>query len=189
MLVEACEKGIENVADAPPELAALIDAMERLPDWVDWEMIEEGARASRNLIGNLMPYLQQVGFVLTFMNVYTALPMTLTGTLSHGTARRRVLETAFFFAITVMPRALTRSGRGFKSAAMVRLMHSMVRFNLLRGPRWDTAKYGIPIPQVDALRAAFYPEYALAQRAVRSGRTAFTRKEQARWKWPGIAPF
>ena len=38
---------------------------------------------------------------------------------------------------------------------MVRLMHSMVRANVLRRPRdWDLKVYGIPIPQVPAAAPA-----------------------------------
>ena len=36
------------------------------------------------------------------------------------------------------PGALERYGQGFKAAAMVRLMHSMVRFNILKRSKvWD----------------------------------------------------
>ena len=35
---------------------------------------------------------------------------------------------------------------------MVRLMHSMVRYNALRkSTKWDQARFGIPIPQVEEL--------------------------------------
>ena len=70
-------------------------------------------------------------FIATFLNKYSALPMALTGTLSNETAAHRVRETAHFFACTVLPGALDRFGEGFKAAAMVRLMHSMVRVNVL----------------------------------------------------------
>jgi hypothetical protein len=40
---------------------------------------------------------------------------------------------------------------------MVRLMHSMVRMNLLRQRSWDVACYGIPIPQVDQMPAGTMP--------------------------------
>ena len=36
---------------------------------------------------------------------------------------------------------------------MVRLMHSMVRVNVLRTGRWDLVVYGVPIPQVDQMPA------------------------------------
>ena len=53
------------------------------------------------------------------------------------------------------------------AAAMVRLMHSMVRFNLLhRGDHWDVKTYGIPIPQVDQMPVASVPFSSSAKRDI-----------------------
>jgi hypothetical protein len=115
------------------------------------------------------------------MNKYSALPMALTGVLSNQTAARRLKETATFFTTSVMPGALDRYGAGFKAAAMVRLMHSMVRFNVLRrGNQWDVKTYGIPIPQVDQMPAGMISVFLLSQKVLRRGRTAFTPAERAR---------
>ena len=111
--------------------------MEATPDWVDMELVREGARLELNATANVSPFVIRGAFIATFLNKYSALPMALTGTLSNETAARRVRETAHFFACTVLPGALERHGEGFKAAAMVRLMHSMVRFNVLRSGRWD----------------------------------------------------
>ncbi|UPT64547.1 MAG: hypothetical protein M0D54_08595 [Hyphomonadaceae bacterium JAD_PAG50586_4] len=46
LLQIACDRGIEHVADAPPELAALIHAMEQTPAWVDMDLVREGAGLS-----------------------------------------------------------------------------------------------------------------------------------------------
>jgi hypothetical protein len=119
--------------------------------------------------------------IATYMNKYMALPMALTGALSHKTAGRRVNETATFFTSMVMPGTLARYGAAFKSAAMVRLMHSMVRFNLLNGgDRWDVKTYGIPIPQVDQMPAGLLSVPVLAQKALRQGRATFNPAERAR---------
>src|SRR5580658_2636121 len=40
MLEEACDRGVENVPSAPPELARLIHAMEQFPAWLDAKLIE-----------------------------------------------------------------------------------------------------------------------------------------------------
>ena len=122
MLVTACEKGIGAVPDAPPELGALIAEMERTPDWLNMTLVEQGAREERNSAANLAPFAIRGAFIATFLNKYSALPMALTGTLSHATAARRVKETATFFTTTILPGALERYGSGFQAAAMVRLM-------------------------------------------------------------------
>lgn len=180
MLTTACDHGVESVDDAPPELAAFIGAMEATPDWVDMDLVAQGARLDRNATANLAPFAIRGAFIATFLNKYSALPMALTGTLSNDTAARRVNETATFFAATVLPGALERHGEGFKAAAMVRLMHSMVRFNALRTGRWDSAVYGVPIPQVDQMPAGLIPIFLMAFKLVGQGRTTFTAEEQAK---------
>ena len=180
MLQTACDRGIEHVADAPPELAALIHAMEQTPAWVDMDLVREGARLERNATAHLAPYAVRGAFIATFLNKYSALPMALTGTLSNESAARRVNETATFFATTTLPGALERHGEGFKAAAMVRLMHSMVRYNAIRSGRWDASVYGVPIPQVDQMPAGLIPVFLMAFKMIGEGRRTFTGQERAR---------
>lgn len=181
MLVEACDRGVENVADAPPELVNFIRAMEATPDWVDMKLVEEGARQSREDSANYSPFVIRGAFIATFMNKYSALPMALTGTLSNETAGRRVKDTASFFITSVLPGALERYGPGFKSAAMVRLMHSMVRFNALkRSNVWNVNTFGVPIPQVDQMPAGLIGVFLLAFKIVGQGRFEYTPQERAR---------
>jgi ER-bound oxygenase mpaB/B'/Rubber oxygenase, catalytic domain len=181
MLGEACDHGIDAVDDAPSELAALIAEMERVPDWLDMKMVEEGAKADRNSAANISPFAIRGAFIATFLNKYSALPMALTGTLSHATAARRVKETATFFTTTVLPGALRRDGAGFKAAAMVRLMHSMVRVNVLTRPgMWDAKVYGVPIPQLDQMPAGLIPVYFMSEKVLEQGRTSFNAEERAK---------
>jgi hypothetical protein len=180
MLEEACVRGVENVPTAPQELVRFLQAMQ-FPAWLDREMIEEGARIERNAYAHRVPFVIRSGLLGTFMNKYSALPMVLTGSLSNKTAGRRVHETASFFTTTVMPDVLDPHSACFKSAAMVRLMHSMVRFNVLhRGDHWEASIYGIPIPQTDQMPVGLLSIFPHALRAVRKGRTTFTRAERAR---------
>ena len=181
MLEVACDRGVEEVSGAPEELVAFLRDMEHVPDWLDMKLVEQGARANRNAAANLGPVTMRGAFVSTFMNKYAALPMALTGTLSNETAARRIRETAAFFATSVLPGALSRRGPGFKAAAMVRLMHSLVRFNALkRSGQWDVSVYGIPIPQLDQMPAGLIPVLLMSYRALAKGRRKFTRAERAR---------
>ena len=180
MLRQACREGVDAVPDAPDELRALIAAMEATPAWVDRALVEEGARHLRVGAALFSPYITRGAFLGTFLNTYAALPMALTGALSGRRAAVRVNETACFFAETVLPGALDRFGVGFESAAMVRLMHSMVRYNALkRSDRWDPDVYGVPVPQVDQMPAGLINMYVLAVTAKRQGRTEFTARERA----------
>ncbi len=180
MLKTACREGIEAVPDAPPELDAFIAAMEATPEWIDFGLVREGARQERIPAALLAPFITRGAFIATFTNTYAALPMALTGALSGKRAARRVNETASFFAVTTLPGALDRYGPGFEAAAMVRLMHSMVRYNALKkSPKWDTAVYGMPVPQVDQMPAGMIGQYLLARKARNEGRTEFTPEERA----------
>lgn len=184
MLKTACREGIEAVPDAPPELEAFIGAMEATPEWLDFDLVREGARQERIPAALLAPFITRGAFIATFTNSYAALPMALTGALSGKRAARRVNETASFFAVTTLPGALDRYGPGFEAAAMVRLMHSMVRYNALKksvkgGRKWDTAIYGMPVPQVDQMPAGMIGQYLLALKAKQEGRTQFTAEERA----------
>lgn len=106
--------------------------------------------------------------------------MTLTGALSGRRAARRVNETSNFFAVTTLPGALGRFGEGFEAAAMVRLMHSMVRYHALqRTEQWDAGVYGVPVPQVDQMPAGLINIYLLTMLAARRGRTDFDARERA----------
>ncbi len=181
MLDNACRGGVASVPDAPAELKAFIADMERKPNWVDMTLVNEGARLERNAMANIAPYAIRGALLATFLNKYSALPMALTGTLTDALAAKRTFETATFFTLTVMPGALERHGDGFKAAAMVRLMHSMVRFNVMRRPgSWDVAVYGLPIPQVDQMPAGLIGSFLLASKALKEGRSEFNAEERAR---------
>ncbi len=181
MLEVACDAGIGAVRDAPPELAALIVAMERTPGWLDMDLVDKGARIERNHYVHLVPFAIRGAFLATFMNKYSALPMAMTGNLTDSLAARRVQDTATFFTLTVMPGALRRYGPAFKAAAKVRLMHAMVRLNVMRQPgAWDSRVYGVPIPQVDQMPAGQIGSLLIAFQALREGRETFTADERAR---------
>ncbi|WEK44765.1 MAG: oxygenase MpaB family protein [Candidatus Sphingomonas colombiensis] len=180
MLTQACDQGVHTVEDAPRELIEFIAEMERIPDWLDMTLVEEGARNDRNSAANFGPFIIRGAFIATFMNKYAALPMAITNTLSSETAAKRVKDTATFFTTSLLPGALERYGPGFKSAAMVRLMHSMVRANVLRRPGdWDLGVYGVPIPQVDQMPAGLISVFLLSYKMIEEGRDQFTPRERA----------
>jgi hypothetical protein len=179
MLEAACERGVEDVENAPPELVDLIVAMEATPAWVDMELVAQGARAERIPMATATPLAIRGAFLATFLNKYAALPMTMTGTLSDEAAAKRVFETASFFTATTLPGALDRSGKGFEAAAKVRLMHSMVRYHILNSGKWDVATYGIPIPQADQMPAGLIGVFLMSAQLLKKGQTNFTPEQRA----------
>jgi hypothetical protein len=181
MLADACDNGVENVENPPPELVALIEDMERIPDWIDMDLVKKGIPLSLNTMVHAGPYAMRGGFIGTFLNKYAALPLALTGSFSPESSGKRIRETADFFYWSAIPGAIERNGRAFKNAAMVRLMHSMVRFNVMRRGKWDTEVYGVPIPQTDQMPAGVGGDiFIYAQRLVRAGKTEFSPDWRAR---------
>ena len=180
MVRTACRDGLDAVEDPPEELVAFIEAMEHVPDWIDLDLVEAGARQERITAALVSPFAVRGAFLATFINEYAALPMALTGSLSDKRAAKRVNETASFFASTVMPGGMDRDGPGFEAAAMVRLMHSMVRYNALRkSDKWDQARFGIPIPQVDQMPAGLIGAFLTSVEVVKKGRDEFDESERA----------
>lgn len=151
MLNTALDKGIDAVDDAPEELVALMAQVDHVPDWVDWGSIDKTAE----LIGPMIYALGQTGwragFVLTFGNSYQGLPMVKTGALHKPeSAPGRIKETVSVINYLAIPGGLRRNGVALKLLVRVRVMHALVRANLLRNPKaWDVATYGVPLPQVD----------------------------------------
>ncbi|WP_168704145.1 oxygenase MpaB family protein [Gordonia paraffinivorans] len=172
-----CRERADNVPEAPSEIGELIELMQQKPDWIDYDMIEDGAAYTRTYAALVSPFMTRGAFLATFTNSYAALPMTLTGALSGTRAARRVNETTAYFAVTALPGGLDRFSPGFEATVMVRLMHSTVRYNALQRSRgnsrrrtWDTAVFGLPVPQIDQFPAGMIGPYQKSEKAVRAGR-------------------
>jgi len=155
MLDKALDEGIEAVPEAPPELVRLIREMEKEPEWLDWNKIERFHKRMRVMNAVTQEYVMRLAFMMTYMNGYQGLPMIMTGQLTGESAAGRMKETTSTFKMATLPGAMRRNGEAFKSAAKVRVMHAMVRMNLLKHTdKWNFEVYGVPIPQVDQMGAA-----------------------------------
>ncbi len=155
MLDKALDEGIDAVPDAPPELVRFIKELHREPEWVDWKAIDRFHKRMRVVNAVTQEYMMRIAFMMTYMNGYQGLPMIMTGQLTGDSAAGRMKETTSTFKMATLPGAMRPGGAAFKSAAKVRVMHAMVRMNLLKHKdRWDFETYGVPIPQVDQMGAA-----------------------------------
>jgi len=169
MLDKAAAEGIDRVADAPPELVALMRSVETVPDWVDWTRIERASENGRLLTALVGEAIIRVAFMMTYVNGYQGLPMVITGALTSESAAKRMKETISTFKLATLPGALRRGGEAYQSAVKVRVMHAMVRTSLLRRPKiWDYSVYGTPIPQVDQMGAALGFNYLMSLRALKN---------------------
>ena len=78
-LVErALSVGIDNVPDAPESLRALLEDFETVPDWVDPDLVEEGAAVWRRW-AYALGAVGNAGTMDTYTEAWLALPLSLSG--------------------------------------------------------------------------------------------------------------
>lgn len=170
MLDQAATEGVRSVKDAPETLVALMESVEKEPDWVDWGMIDSASENARMLTATAGEAIVRVAFMMTYVNGYQGLPMIITGALTSDSAANRMKETVSTFKMATLPGALKQGGLAYQSALKVRVMHAMVRTNLLKKKDvWDYDVYGVPIPQVDQMGAALGLSYIMSMYTLKKG--------------------
>ena len=150
MVDQALAHGLESVPDAPESLKRLFAEIEVMPDWLDWEQVDLGARVFRRF----STYLYSFAGVITlhgYRENSVAKPLAFTGAYNGESANRRFLETAAFWIEVSDPGGLRAGGKGVATALRVRLMHVFVRRRLMAHPGWDLEAWGVPISQGDAM--------------------------------------
>lgn len=145
---QASQDGIASVADAPRPLREFFARVERVPDWVRPDLVEDGQRLFQRM-GRTADFALRDG---ALMGGYQASAfnktLILTGALSGGNARR-VAETMQWVADCTAVGGMQRGAPGYKATLHVRLMHAMVRRRVSRLPDWDAGELGLPINQTD----------------------------------------
>lgn len=150
MLDIALRDGIDAVADAPPELEALLAAALTPPEWVDLDLVDRGAVAWWRAGGQLQLLALTAGSLAYGYSTSFARPLLLTGRLRQR-AGRRLGETANWVLLATRPGALRPGADGLRETVRIRLVHALVRRHLRRSGRWDTANWGEPISVGDTL--------------------------------------
>lgn len=136
-----------DLAGAPPVLADLIRSAATPPDWVDFDLVEEGAALFRRLGTNAADVLTQLSLIGGYRFGGPADLLVATGGLSGATTLRRLAETQKWTTSLSAPGALRPYGEGWRLTVHVRLMHAMVAATL--EPRWDVERWGLPLNQTD----------------------------------------
>jgi hypothetical protein len=150
MLERALAEGVDAVPDAPASLRALFADLERDPDWLDWDLVERGARAFRRYGTSVFRFAGAITLE-GYAENSVAKPLALTGAYAGASTRRRFLETVAFWIAVSEPGGMRPGAPGRASALRVRVMHVFVRRKLLGHPQWDLDAWGVPISQGDAL--------------------------------------
>lgn len=147
-LERAIDQGLAAVPDAPPALRRYIEAAERLPDWADPLLMDQGARFIQSTGQHGMLVLRDAGLMAGYQAGAINQTLVMTGALRKG-PQRRVAETTSWWIDCTREGGMRRHGKGFKTTLKVRVMHALVRRSVARRPEWNAAQLGLPVNQVD----------------------------------------
>jgi hypothetical protein len=125
----------------------LFNEFEQIPDWVDRELVEEGAAVWRRW-AYALGALGNAGTTDTYTEAYLALPLSLSGGYAGARALHRYLETSRWWIEVCRPGAiLTPNSLGRNISLHVRVMHVSVRARVKQHAEWDAQRWGLPISQ------------------------------------------
>lgn len=185
---QALTGGIESVQDAPPALREFFATVDRVPEWVDVDLLNEGARAYRRFGGAAADVLLQLALLGGYRYGGPGDLLVATGGLTGGTTKRRLGETQKWAVAVSEHDGMQRGGEGFQLTVHVRLMHALVNHRFESGDRWDTSAWGLPINQSDqaATLGLFNGALLLGVRALGVRVTAHdSRAVMHLWKYVG----
>jgi len=146
----AAQGGIASLTDAPQALRAFFADVERVPVWVDDEILDRGGAVLMRAgpLGGLV--LGMKSLVLGYASPAGNKPLILSGRLEEQ-AGRRLNETARFVQATIAPGGMRPHANGWQLTLNVRLIHAQVRRMIAKSGRWDASAWGAPINQHDEL--------------------------------------
>ncbi|MGJ9411460.1 oxygenase MpaB family protein [Aeromicrobium sp. CF4.19] len=145
-------QGIENVPDAPEPLAAFFATVQQVPEWVDLDLVDEGAAVMRRLGRNAADVLLQLSLIGGYRFGGPPDLLVATGGLVGDATLRRLGETQQWTIAVAQDGGLRPGGEGLRLTLHVRAMHALVN-RTFAGPegkgQWDVARWGMPINQTD----------------------------------------
>lgn len=151
LLETALRDGIENAPDAPAEMRALFDEFEAIPEWVDPDLIEQGAAVWRRW-GYALGSVGNAGTMDTYTEGSLAVPLSLAGGYAGDSALNRYLETSRWWMEVCRSGAILTPGSLARDISLkVRVMHVSVRARVAQHAEWDSARWGLPISQAEMM--------------------------------------
>ncbi len=152
MFNKALKEGIQAVENPPPSFVALFEQLDRVPDWVDWDLINRGGAYYSNLPFWAIGIAAFLPTLYTTHGYATSIPVGATGRLVRQKENRMIEGVTFVNAICE-PDGVRRYSYGFECAVNVRLMHAMVRRQMYKknGEYFDYSTDGDPMSQPDTL--------------------------------------
>lgn len=146
----ALTQGADAVRNPSQALSALLNQIETVPNWVDWDMVDDGGTALLSL-GPDIRFCLFAGLAAGYNSGAAVKPLARTARFISQ-AEKRSEETAVWLIKTLMQNSLRRGAPGYISSVRVRMIHSMVRCSLDESPTWDKPAWGAPLNMADTAR-------------------------------------
>lgn len=143
--------GISQNDDVPKSVKKLFAQTQKLPDWLDYNLIKAGAelcmRSNLDSLISLRDYCLIGGYDYAYLNK----PLVATEALKKG-AVKRLSETLDFWVNVTRYDALEIHKKGYEFAIKTRLIHSYARLSIKKHYKsWDTENWGEPINSWDMM--------------------------------------
>ena len=184
---EIMSNGVESVDKPPQAIVDFLNHSKKIPEWVDWNQLERGARALAKCSA-LGPLLLSVVTGITFVDDRSAETVVRTGQFS-GRAEGRLMETLIFFTEALKPGGMKPGTRGHDVTMHVRLAHSWGRKKVMKHKQWDWDKNGVPINLYDMAAGQFLLFTRIFILTGESFGLKFTKREKddiyALWRYIG----
>ncbi|MEY2570072.1 MAG: hypothetical protein QOE63_422 [Acidimicrobiaceae bacterium] len=140
--------GLGSLVDPPESVIALLTDTERLPDYADDELLDNGSAPFHSMPPAVhLISLSAGALIRVYESPSIAAVLTTTGRLVDG-ADRRIRETGKWVATAMLPGSLRVGQPGYVATLQVRMLHANVR-QIVRSRGFDEGAYGTPINQVD----------------------------------------
>lgn len=149
MLDQALDHGVSSVPDAPASLVRLFEEFETAPEWLDLDLVEQGAKVFRRWGTSVFSFATTSTLEMYSESSITK-PLSYAGGYAGDKAHKRQLETVRFWIDVSEPGGLEAGARGRQTAMRVRIMHVFIRRKLMQRPEWDYDAWGVPISIGDA---------------------------------------
>ncbi len=149
---------LANAGD--PACQALLADMYDTPVWVDYDLMRRAGAMALRHFPMLVLGLTYGGLPLTFAHPDAAEVFVGTGRMQANISRRLNESATLFFGVYDSD-ALAPGKSMWEVCLQVRLVHAMVRMNLIKRG-WDTATRGVPVNQLStAAGPAFFGTHQL----------------------------
>ncbi|MGF0226964.1 oxygenase MpaB family protein [Dietzia natronolimnaea] len=132
----------------PAEVGDFVGAVTGIPDWLDPDLADHGARVCLRAGLTGQDVLGDLALLGGYRPAATTEVLTSTGRLTGEGTATRVAETMAWWHAVAAPDGWRPGSAGWEMTVHVRLMHARVnRAMLAKG--WDTSAKGLPINQAD----------------------------------------